>query len=203
MARLGFHQQRRNGMDFTITLTGTAPLLMHNSRLANPLDPATKAMRKVTGKRNKTDDDHAEVARLEHLGSLYFDPDVGPYLPGDNIWRALYDAAKKRKMGPRIKEGVIITSDVNPLSYQGPRDTGKLWADENFRLMASVKVSTSRIMRCRPLFREWTAQAEGILDTEQLDLADLKAIAETAGQLVGIGDWRPRYGRFAVEVSAA
>jgi len=189
-------------MDFTITLTGTAPLLMHNSRLANPLDPAAKAMKKVTGKRNKTDDDHAEVARLEHVGSLYYDPDVGPYLPGDNIWRALYDAAKKRKMGPRIKEGVIITSDINPLSYGGPREADKLWQDENYRLMASVKVGTSRVMRCRPLFREWAAQAEGILDTEQLDLADLSAIAETAGQLVGIGDWRPRYGRFVAEVAA-
>lgn len=190
-------------MDFTITITGTAPLLMHNSRLANPIDPAAKALKKVTGKRNKTDDDHLEVARLEYLGSLYFDPDIGPYVPGDNIWRALYDAAKKRKMGPRIKEGLIITSDINPISYRGPRDLDGLWKDENYRLMASVKVGTSRVMRCRPIFRDWAAQAEGVLDTQQLDPADLTEIAEIAGQLVGLGDWRPRYGRFAAKVETA
>lgn len=189
-------------MDFTITLTGTSPLLMHNSRLANPLDPATKALKKVTGKRTKTEDDHVEIARLEHMGSLYFDPDVGPYLPGDNIWRALYDAAKKSKMGPRIKEGVIITTDVNPLAYGGPRDIDGLWADENYRHMASVKVAMSRTMRCRPIFRTWRAEAQGVVDTNLLDVADLRSIAATAGALVGIGDWRPRYGRFEAQVAA-
>lgn len=188
-------------MDFNITLTGTAPLLMRSSRLANPLDPATKALKKITGKRTKTDDDHLEIARLEHLGSLYFDADIGPYMPGDNIWRALYDAAKKHKMGPRIKEGVIITSDVNPLAYSGPRDVDKLWADETFRHMSSVKISTSRTMRCRPIFHEWRVDAEGIMDPNVLDPADLAAIAETAGTLIGIGDWRPRYGRFTAKVA--
>lgn len=189
-------------MDIRITLTGTAPLLMHNSRLANPIDPATKALKRVTSKRNKTDDDHEEIARLEHAGSLYIDPDAGPYLPGDNIWRALYDAAKKHKLGPRIKEGVVILSDVNPIVYHGPRDPEGLWNDANYRLMASVKVSMSRTMRCRPLFREWRTDANGFLDPNILDLAQLQQIAETAGMLIGIGDWRPRYGRFSATVEA-
>lgn len=190
-------------MDFTIRLTGTEALLMHNSRLSNPLDPAKKALNRVTSKQRKTDDDYAEAARLEFLGGLYLDPDVGPYLPGDNVWRALYDGAKKRKMGPRVKEGVFIRSQVNPLSYKGPRDVEGLVADESFRFIASAKVSGVRVMRCRPIFRDWTVEAEGILDPEVLDFADLQAVAEIAGQLIGIGDWRPRYGRFVAEVKAA
>lgn len=66
---------------FRITLHGINPLLMHNSRLSNPLDPNAKAMKKVSGKRQKTDEDHAELARLEHAGSLYHDPIAGPYIP--------------------------------------------------------------------------------------------------------------------------
>ena len=108
-------------IEFTITLTGTAPLLMHNSRLSNPLDPATKALKKVTGKRNKTDDDHEQVARLEFAGGLYLDPDVGPFIPGENIARALVDGAKLTKMGVKVTRGVFISTDVNPLSYNGPR----------------------------------------------------------------------------------
>jgi hypothetical protein len=189
-------------LDFTITLTGTAPLLMHNSRLANPIDPATKALRKVTSKRTKTDDDHLEIAHLEWLGSLYYDPDIGPFLPGDNVWRFLYDGAKKHKFGPRVKEGVIIKSDVNPLGYSGPRDPERLWADENFRFMASVKVTTNRTMRCRPIFRSWQTQVDGMLDPNIIDLADLQSVAQTAGTLVGLGDWRPRFGRCIAEVAA-
>lgn len=188
-------------MEFTITITGTAPLLMHNSRLANPLDPAAKALKRVTSKRNKTDDDHEECARLEHAGGLYIDPDAGPYIPADNIWRALYDAAKKSKRGPKIKEGLFIATDVNPLAYRGPRDVDSLWKDESFRHLASAKVTTQRVMRCRPIFREWATDARGVIDPNVLDLAEVVQIAETAGNLVGLGDWRPRYGRFRAEVS--
>lgn len=189
-------------MDVRFTLTGTEPLLMHNSRLANPLDPAKIALGNATAKRTKTEDDHMLIAQLEWLGGLYYDPDAGPYLPGENIWRALYDAAKKRKMGPRIKEGVFITTNVNPLAYPGPRGTDALWADENFRLMVTVRNQQNRVLRTRPMFRSWKAEAEGIIDTDVIDLRDVATIAETAGLLVGIGDWRPRYGRFSAEVAA-
>jgi hypothetical protein len=186
---------------FRISIDSTAELIMHNGRLANPLDPATKALKRATTKRMKTDEDHEEIARLEHAGSLYLDPDIGPYLPSDNIWRCLYDAAKKHKMGPRIKEGVVFPDAVNPLGYDGPRDPDGLWKDENFRLMHSVKNQTNRVMRCRPMFREWRAEAEGILDPNILNLQDLSNIAETAGAVIGLGDWRPRYGRFVASVA--
>jgi len=187
-------------MDFSITIEGTAPLLMHNARLANPLDPAAKALKRLTGKRNKTDSEYEELARTEHAGSLYLDPDVGPYLPGDNIWRCLFDAAKKHKRGKLVEQGVFIATTVNPLSYQGPRDAAGLWADENFRHMASVKVGTSRTMRCRPAFRAWKTQATGVLDENVLNLEELTQVANTAGELIGLGDWRPRYGRFVATV---
>ena len=187
-------------MEFSITLTGTAPLIQHSARLANPLDPATKAIKAVTSKRKKTDDDHEKIARLEHAAGLYLDPDVGPFIPGENLARCLVDGAKITRSGQKVIRGAIITSDVNPLAYDGPRDVDGLWADENFRLMASVKVTTSRTMRCRPLFRQWRVQANGILDPSVISLEELAEIATQAGSMVGLGDWRPRYGRFRAEV---
>lgn len=158
-------------------------------------------MKAVTGKRGKTDDDHERIAELEFAGSLYFDPDAGPYLPADNIWRSLYDAAKKTKRGPKVKEGLFISTDVNPLGYQGPRTVEALWQDENFRHLASAKVTTQRVMRCRPIFRDWYAEASGLLDPDIIDFSDLEQIAKTAGEIVGIGDWRPRYGRYEATVA--
>lgn len=190
-------------IEFRLTIEGTAPLLMHSSRLANPLDPATKALKRVTGKRIKTDEDHEEIARLEHLGSLYLDPTVGPYVPGENLARALVDGGRLSKQGIKIQRGVFIKTDVNPLGYRGPRDATGLWADANHRLMASVKVGTSRTMRCRPIFSEWRTEALGILDPNVLDLDELANIAEAAGQMIGLGDWRPRYGRFTAKVEKA
>ena len=177
---------------------------MHNARLSNPLDPAAKALKKVTSKRNKTDDDYAEAAHLEFRGGLYHDTDAGPYIPSDNIWRCLYDAAKKSKRGPKVKEGVLITTDVNPLAGYGrsgkSRDAEALWADENFRHYASAKVGQVRVTRCRPIFRTWKVAADGILDANVLDYAELEQIAETAGLLIGLGDWRPKFGRFTAQV---
>lgn len=184
---------------FSITLTGTAPLLMHNSRLSNPLDAATKALKKYTGKRNKTDEDHEAIARLEFAGGLYFDSDMGPFIPGENIARCLVDGAKLTKMGVKVTRGVFIATDVNPVAYNGPRDEDGLW-NAGWRHMASVKVGTSRTMRCRPWFPEWRVQAERIVDPSVLELSDIAAIADNAGSLIGLGDWRPRFGRFTATV---
>jgi hypothetical protein len=172
---------------------------MHNSRLANPLDPAVKAIRKYTTKRKKTDEDHEAIARLEFTGGLYLDPDTGPYIPGENIMRCLVDGAKLTRQGVHVTRGVFIKTDVNPLSYSGPRDDQGLW-EANFKHMASVKIGTSRTMRCRPWFRDWRAQAEGVLDLAVLELDDLQTIADNAGSLIGLGDWRPRFGRFTAQI---
>lgn len=185
---------------FRMTCTGTTPLLMHNARLSNPLDEMAKAMKRISSKRVKTEEDHEELARLEHAGSLYFDGEVGPYIPGQNFERCLLDAARITKSGKKIERGVFVETNVNPLGYKGPRTAEELWADQNFRHSASVKVQQNRVTRTRPHFREWVVEAEGTYDPAIINLDELREIAETAGQMIGLGDWRPRFGRFAVTV---
>jgi hypothetical protein len=189
--------------EFTLDITGTAPLLMHSARLSDPLDPATRAMAKVSGKRKKTDDDHAELARLEHVGSLYLDADLGPYVPGANIEACLFRAASKYKLMSALKTALLVPEEVNPLAYRGPRDPAGLWADKAFVHRASVKVGTSRVIRTRPVFHAWALTASGSLDTEVVDPDAFAQIVETAGRLIGLGDWRPRYGRFEAELKWA
>lgn len=187
---------------FTLTIEGTRPLLMHNARLVDRFDPIVREMSAITGKRKKTDEDHELISHLEWQGGLYFDEVVGPYLPGDNVFKSLVEGARKSKDGKRIEQGLIIEHDVNPLAYKGPRDLAGLWADENFVFRRAAKVGMAKVIRTRPMFRDWRTEVEGSFDEQVLDLSDLKRIAEVAGSLIGVGDWRPKHGRFIVEVSS-
>lgn len=183
-------------MKFNLEIIGTTPLLMHSARLSNPLDPNARAMKKISAKRNKSEEDYVQLARLEFIGGLYHDADTGPYVPGANIFRSLVDAGRKRKLGTRVTSALFVQDDVNPLAYKGPRDVEELWADPNFRHEASVKVGTSRVIRTRPQFKLWATEAILVVDTEVLDHDDLAQITEIAGSMIGLGDWRPIFGRF-------
>lgn len=174
---------------------------MHNRRLADPFDPITKSIKRITSKREKSEEDQLEILHLEYLGGLYLDSNIGPYIPGENIARCLKAGAQIKTAGPKVDRGLFISSDINPFSYRGPRTPETLWADDNFRLIASVRLNgRTRMQRCRPLFREWTVEAEGVLDTRLLGLEQLQEFAELAGSMIGLGDWHPRYGRFTAEV---
>lgn len=187
---------------FTLTIEGTRPLLMHNARLVDRFDPIVKEMAAITGKRKKTDEDHELLSHLEWQGGLYFDEEVGPYLPGDNIFKSLIEGARKTKDGKRVEQGLMIDTEVNPLAYKGPRDLEGLWNDANFVFRRAAKVGMSKVIRTRPYFREWRTEVYGALDESVLDVDDLVRIADTAGTLIGVGDWRPKHGRFIAEVQA-
>lgn len=183
-----------------LTLTSTRPLLVHNARLSDPLDPIVKEMKIISKKGvKKTEDDIEELARLEFLGSLYFHSDLGPVIPGENIYRLLVDAARLTKDGKRIERGVQVLDAESPILYNGPRDVAGLWADKNFVSRKSVKVTTSRVIRTRPQFLNWALDVELAFDTNIIDREDILRIADSAGSYVGLGDWRPVYGRFSAE----
>ena len=190
----------------TLKITGTSAILMHSDRMANPLDPIKKRLTPLTSKKKKTDDDHEEIAHIEWEAGMYYDEDLGPFIPGRMIKAMLIQGAKKTKDGPKIKSGVVVMTDKCKLEYSGPRDLEKMWKAKKFVDMRSVVVQRARLMRCRPIFPEWSVTAEIVFDGGVIDRADIVRIAETAGALVGMGDYRPEnggdFGRFTVEVAA-
>jgi hypothetical protein len=197
---------------------------MHNGRLVNPMDPATKELARAYAewKRLKTDEAFEELCRVEFTGSMYYyEPDgevIGPYWPTDNLHACLKTAgAKIVKKGRTTFKNFVAAgllpgeSDINPLTYQGyggpaPRDLTGLWADRaNYADTRPARVGAPKVMRTRPVFRNWEFEAPFILDTEVLSLDDLDRVLTLAGQVVGLGDWRPekggRRGRFTAEVT--
>ena len=184
-----------------LTLTGLRPLLMHNARLADPLDKAAKALKEITGKRTKTDEDHAEAAKREFLGGLYLDEETEePIITSDCLAACFIEGAKKSKKGRAFKESMWFDIPHFPLIYDGPKSPLDLWADPRHRLRKSAKVGTSRVMRTRPRFPSWAVKPEVVFDAAQLNIEEVLRGIQDAGQYIGLLDWRPQYGRFKVEV---
>ena len=187
------------------TIEGTSPLLLHNARLANPLDECAKLLKKVTSKRNKTDEDYHEMARLEFLGGLYYDKKSGVYIPGDNIAAMVRDGGKLKKRGASVQRGVECLDFLCPLIYDGPRTPEGMWdLRDTFADVRTIKNGSTggRTPRCRPKFDPWSVTFRLFYDSSMINLDDLRQCLIDAGTAVGLGDYRPgspkggRFGRF-------
>ena len=170
---------------------------MHNGLLADPLNPHARSIAQVAAKRRKTEADHVRLAELEFLGGLYLSNGV-PCIPAEMIQAALVKAAAQERRGPKARAGLVVRQDLR-LDYDGPNDPHALWQDASFRLRSPVKIGMSKVMRTRPMFRDWSSELVVDFLPSLLNPQDVVSFLVTAGEQVGIGDWRPRFGRFWVE----
>lgn len=180
-------------------LTGLSTMLMHSSRLSNPLDPKVKELKLLTGKKKKTDEDQWAIARAEFELGMYYDDKLGPYIPTENIRKSIIEGGRLSKLGTAIDRCVQVLEDRAKLEYKGPRTVAELW-EGKFYDLSSVGVQNARTMRCRPAFEKWAATIELFFDPSMINRDQLLASMEAAGKFVGLGDYRPRYGRYSVEV---
>lgn len=197
-----------SAVQFTLRLTGKRPMLMHNGRLANPLDSYTRALKALTSKRGKTDEDLIELARLEARGGIYETRDGMVGMPNVNVWRCLYDAAKGFKRGEDIKRALSTdASETVPILFPAGKKAVTISADEYLTIpehvdYASVRIQKNKVMRARPYIvaNGWSSEHEFELFADVMDLRDLEPIVGRAGRLVGLCDYRPMYGTFEGEI---
>jgi hypothetical protein len=186
----------------TVQIVGTIPLLMHNVRLANPLDRFAKEIKTLTSKRIKTEDDHLQIAKLEFLGGLYYDTKIGPYIPGGNILASIRDGGKIIRKGTAIKRGLFVAEDKVRLDYTGPREPEVMF-DSGFADIRGVSGQGTRggsvTMRCRPIFNPpWKCAFTLMFDETVISPDDLRQCVEIAGRLTGLCDYVPRFGKYEV-----
>lgn len=189
---------------FRAHVSGTpgVPMLTHNERLADPRDPIARAMKAISSKRVKTDEDFAELAKLEFEGGLYLTDDGKVGIPAWNLFRSWQDGAKVNRLGKSVERGIFMTgAAVLPIDYPGPKTPLEMWNAGHVD-SRSVKVTTSKVTRTRPSFNNWSVEAEFIVDTDVLSVDDLTMITRNAGLMCGLGDYRPRFGRYEVELEA-
>jgi len=159
-------------------------------------------MKAITSNRKKTDADIDELARLEFMGGLYLNKYKRVILPKHVVEACLIGrggAARKEKSGQAAAAGLFVPDDAL-LEYDGPEDPEELWKDERFVFEAMVKVQTSKVARTRPIFDEWSAYISILYNEDLLNESQIIRWMDVAGAEVGLCDWRPRYGRFDVEL---
>jgi hypothetical protein len=181
-----------------LKIRGTSPLMMHSDRLANPLLPETKAHKSLTAKRKKTDEDHLAIARSEFVSGLYYSEAAGVFVPGQNFDATFLAGAKLQKLGTAWKRGALVMTDRVKLLYDGPKTPEALWEDTRFVDCRGVKVGTAKVMRYRPVFTEWAAELDLAFNPEVMDGGEVRKALFDAGALIGVCEYRPRFGRFEV-----
>jgi len=169
-----------------VQITGTADILFHrwNAEAVEEKSAAAK-----NSKAKKTDDIESYVYRND-AGELC--------IPGEYLRQAVITAAKSyadprspRKSAMDLFKAGVTT--MTALASTGQKD----WAYEDKR---RVVVQRSAVNRTRPALREgWQAAFVFlVLTPEYIAPMLLHEVIGKAGQLVGIADFRPTYGRFAI-----
>lgn len=182
----------------TLNITGTSALMMHADTLANPLSPITKAHKELTSKRKKTDEDHEAIAKSEFIAGAYWTAVDGFFVPGANFDATFWAGAKLSKMGVHWRRGAVVVTDKAKLLFDGPGTPETLWNDPRFVDCRGVKVGTAKLMRYRPIFLDWRATLDVAINPEVLDVREAKKAIEDSGKLIGVCEFRPRFGRFEV-----
>jgi len=136
----------------------------------------------------------------EALKKLYIDMEGKIYQPATHIERALIEAGKKI----RVKgKGKATYSKLFGSMLSIPQlDIPHIITDyEIFKTLVVIPSTKGRVMRYRPMFKEWQLQFN-IEFEEEISVDAVKEALEIAGKYVGIGDWRPekkgKFGKFQV-----
>lgn len=169
-----------------ITIEGAADFLFHRWN-AEAVD--TKAAAAKNSKAKKTDDVESYVYRTLD-GALA--------IPGEYFRGSIINAAKFRQdpRSPRksamdlFKAAIVITS---PLASLGVKD----W---DYLDKRRVMVQRQGINRVRPAMRAgWKVTFDlMVVLPEYIDKNSLRETIESAGRLIGLGDFRPTFGRFGI-----
>src|SRR4051812_43785097 len=109
----------------SLTIVGTAPLIMHNGQTAGPLNKYAKMLKAVSAKRKKTEADYEEIARIEFVAGLYMGQG-GPVIPARLLEAAVVEGARKSKLGKQVQAGVIVEKHAS-LIFDGPKTAKELF----------------------------------------------------------------------------
>lgn len=170
----------------TVRICGAADYLYHRWNCES-VEAKAKAAKGSAAK--KSDDIESYVYRLDD-GALA--------IPGEQLRMSIIHAAKFRQdpRSPRksamdlFKAGVIVLTPLAPVGKE-------TW---DYLHKCRVVIQRNAVTRTRPALKTgWEAEFDVQINLpEYIEPSTLNEVVANAGRLLGIGDFRPTYGRFQV-----
>jgi hypothetical protein len=115
------------------------------------------------------------------------------YIPSTQIEATMTKAGTDFKMDKNKTYKEYIKGGI----YVEPFEI--LITPQKYEIFATpVVINRSRVLAWRPQFNNWSAKFTINITDECIDILQLKEILIEAGKHKGIGDWRPKFGRFEI-----
>jgi hypothetical protein len=172
----------------TVTVRGVAPLLFHAWN-NEAVEEKAKAGKNTAQK--KTDNVESYV---------YRDPNGNIGIPGKNFYASIVEAGRfiQDPRSPRKSARDLCRAAIVPLTIVAPFEPAVPTWDYLDR--QRVTVQRSGITRVRPAMAEgWRVTFDLLVNLpEYISATLLTKLIGDAGRLVGVCDYRPTYGRFAL-----
>jgi hypothetical protein len=194
--RLGKENKKEKKLETVhVEINGLSPILMHNPVGSMPTDASEQ---KLSRKKIPSPEDEAKISR-------YLLPDGNFFVPAIAVRNALLTGTKgqlinRRSALPFIAGGVLMLDEAFPLT----RDGNPISGDEYIIDTRRAVVQRQGIMRSRARIElPWELDAIFEYDKDIVSLEIIKSVAERAGRVVGLLDYRVEkkgwFGRFEVE----
>ena len=199
----------------SVEFTGIRPLIMSNPQTVDVSNPYAMEMRRLNttlkqarkkGNEDKLIELAAESKRVDFMSSAYFDAKKSRFfIPDSIIMACIKAAAQSMRKGKDIDRAVLMENTEayvdNVPKTKSLEDAHK---NELFWLQTPCKIppkTGALVMKVRAMMPTgWKLAFQLTYDQETIADKTLREVLITAGSFVGIGSWRPKFGRFTVAI---
>lgn len=164
---------------YSVEIKGLKPYLMH-------------AFKGDNGTESKKRGAHPTIEQ-DCEEALYRMTDKTIFVPSLQLEASMKNASKDYKFKGRSSYWGLVTAAVSVEPLEIPIEP------QHFEpFVTGVVINDARIMKGRPMFKNWSLKFNIAVTDERLKEAQLNEILKEAGQSRGIGDWRPKFGLYEI-----
>jgi len=181
----------------TFNVDGITPLLMNNIGSMEEEGKSSTRTKKI--------DPEADAAKR-----LYVTANGNLYIPSIAFLNSLWEGAAYQKIGKdsarsRIQGAVFVVDQESILIHPETGDPFKNTEWEIDSRAVVIKSTKGRIMRHRPLVRDWACLVSLEVDSDFIDIEEnIIPLFNIAGRKIGVMDYRPAkrgpFGRYNVSL---
>lgn len=199
-----------------VKFTGIRPMVMSNPQTVQISNSYATESRRLGGllKNARKKQDENKLVELEQSqmrndweASAYWDDKEKKFfLPDTVILACIRAGAAASKKGKDIERAVIVSETQAYIETSvSHRTMEAAYKDNAFKLSGPCKIppkTGALIWKCRCMMPTgWSLTFTLEYDEDIVAMKSLEQALEMAGRLCGIGGWRPKFGRFTVEIS--